>query len=278
MKRYIICLISVLFLLAPSFFAAAQKGSEPLSVMSYNIRNGLEKDGTNSWDYRYPASGMMIEEQDPDVLCLQEPLWGQVNYLKNVLYGYKYIGVGAKDGKDAGELAAIMYKPKTISVGKWGTFWLSDTPDEPSDSWDGESRLTATWAILKHKKSGKRFFLVNVRIAGEQNLSNGVKLVAAKVQELNTEGLPVVVGGDFNLEYSSAALMPLKAFLSNAREDAARSDETPSYNGWGKSSATIDHIWFSGFSSCVSFETITKEYYERNFISDHYPVKASLIF
>ena len=278
MKRYTFPFISVLFLIAATLSGASQKAVNTFTVMSYNIRNSLEKDGTNAWDYRYPASGMMIDDNQPDVVCVQEALKGQVSYLDVVLEDYKAVGVGADNGKNEGEFTAILYKKKTVSVSKWGTFWLSDTPEKASDGWDGEKRLCATWAVMKDKKSGKRFFIVNVRLAGERTLRDGAALVAAKVRELNKDGLPAFVAGDFNMEYSDSSLLPLRSVMSNAREDAAIADTTPSFNGWGKSQATIDHIWYSGVGSCISFETVTKPYYERNFISDHYPVKATFIF
>ena len=278
MKISLFSLISVAFLSIFSLPCAAQKAREPLSVMSFNIRNSLEKDGTNSWEHRYPATGIMVDDQKPDVLCLQEALANQNNYLVNVLTGYKYVGVGAEDGKKDGEYTTIFYRTKTVSVAKWGTFWISDNPEAPSDSWDPDQRLCATWAVMKDKKSGNRFFLLNVRLAGEKTVENGLPLVLSKLDELNKDGLPVVLAGDFNLEYLSACLLPLRSAMSNAREVASRTDDVPSFNGWGKKSGTIDHIWFSRFSSCVSFETVTKPYFERNFISDHYPVKAALIF
>ena len=59
---------------------------------------------------------------------------------------------------------------------------------------------------------------------------------------------------------------------------AERTDRLNSYNGWGKSSSVIDYIYYSGFASCPKFETIQKKYGDFPFISDHYPIKAVLIF
>jgi endonuclease/exonuclease/phosphatase family metal-dependent hydrolase len=40
----------------------------------------------------------------------------------------------------------------------------------------------------------------------------------------------------------------------------------------------IDYIYISGFSSCLEYQTVTKKYNDRKFISDHYPITARLIF
>ena len=55
-------------------------------------------------------------------------------------------------------------------------------------------------------------------------------------------------------------------------------EEYFTFNGWGTAKKTIDHIWFSGIGSCTEFETVTKRYMDRTFISDHFPVKATFIF
>ena len=69
----------------------------------------------------------------------------------------------------------------------------------------------------------------------------------------------------------------MKEGFQNARTAAVVTDDHFSYNGWGRAQSTIDYVWFKGFS-CTRFETVTKPYYERTFISDHFPVKAVLVF
>ena len=277
MKRFFLILTAViLFPLALS----AKGEKEGVIAMSYNIRYGTASDGTNSWQYRYGASAMMLDDQKPDVVGLQEALSDQVQYLTMALdKTYKAVGVGRDDGKKAGEIMAVLYNFKTTKLLKWGTFWLSDTPDVPSRGWDGACNRCATWAILKDKATGKKFFFVNTHIdhVGAEAQQKGVKLVADKIAELNKEGLPVIVTGDFNMEVSNASMAPMKEGFQNAREAAVVTDDHFSYNGWGKASSTIDYVWFKGFT-CTRFETVTKPYAERTFISDHFPVKAVLVF
>lgn len=277
MKRFFLILTAViLFPLALS----AKGEKEGVIAMSYNIRYGTASDGTNSWQYRYGASAMMLDDQKPDVVGLQEALSDQVQYLTMALdKTYKAVGVGRDDGKKAGEIMAVLYNFKTTKLLKWGTFWLSDTPDVPSRGWDGACNRCATWAILKDKATGKKFFFVNTHIdhVGAEAQQKGVKLVTDKIAELNKEGLPVIVTGDFNMEVSNTSMAPMKEGFQNAREAAVVTDDHFSYNGWGKASSTIDYVWFKGFT-CTRFETVTKPYAERTFISDHFPVKAVLVF
>ena len=155
MKR-LTAILLIVALLPLALAAKDNKGHEGIHAISFNIRYANAEDGTNSWKYRYPAVAMMLDDQRPDVAGLQECLYEQFEYLQTSLDKlYKFVGVGRDDGKKAGEMMAIMYNPKTVSLVKWGTFWLSETPDVPSKGWDAACYRTATWALMKDKESGR---------------------------------------------------------------------------------------------------------------------------
>ena len=253
--------------------------SEGLKVMSYNIRLGSAQDGTNSWALRYTATGKMLEDQKPDVFGVQEALEYQVRYIEEMC-GYESVGVGRENGKKEGEHMSIFWNKKTVSMLKWGTFWLSDTPEKPSKGWDAECFRTATWALMKDKKTGKKFYFVNTHLdhKGTEAQKNGLKLIVDRIAEINPDGLPMILTGDFNIEPKNPALKDLDACMQSARNIAEKTDDHATYNGWGKSSTMIDYIYVSGFSSCPEYQTVTKRYEDRKFISDHYPIFARLIF
>lgn len=280
MRRIVLAVLAMAALL-PLNLNAKDDARTGLTVMSYNIRQASAQDGTNSWQYRYAASAMMIDELKPDVLGMQEVEYSVFGYLKDVfLKSYKIIGVGREDGKKKGEMMAVMYNSKTISLLKWGTFWLSETPDVPSLGWDGACHRCATWAILKDKDSGKKFFLVDTHIdhEGQEAQKKGIETLMGKISELNSENLPVVLMGDFNMEANNAALEPVKSSMKDARRTAVVSDDHHTYNGWGKAHDSIDFIWYKGFGSCIEYQTVTRAFMDRNFISDHFPIKAVLMF
>ena len=259
----------------------AQSGEDSsLRVVSFNIRNGEANDGTNSWIYRYPASVLMVREIRPDIMGLQEAYEYQVNFLAENLRDYKCVGVGREDGKHEGEHMSIFYNKKTVSLKKWGTFWLSETPDEPSLGWDGACRRTATWALMKDKRTGHKFIYVNTHLdhVGKAAQRNGLNLIMEKVAELNPDNLPAVLTGDFNVEPDDSILKALDGKMTSARDVAVKTDRHGTYNDWGKASSVIDYIYFTGFSSCPEFRTVTEKFGDWQFVSDHYPVTAVLIF
>ena len=175
---------------------------------------------------------------------------------------------------------AIFYNKKKVSLRKWGTFWLSETPDEPSLGWDGACRRTMTWALMKEKKSGKKFFFVDTHLdhVGTVAREKGVELIMSKIAGLNKDNLPVVLVGDFNVSPSDPVIADIEKTMKNTRKIAAETDNIGTYNDWGKASEIIDNIFYRGFKSCTLFETVTAPYADRKFISDHYPIKAVLVF
>lgn len=255
-------------------------GPETLKVVSFNIRNGEASDGTNSWIYRYPATALMIEDQKPDIMGLQEAYSYQVSFITENLLNYEAVGVGREDGRKEGEHMSILYNKKTVFLKKWGTFWLSDTPDEPSQGWDGACKRTATWALMKDKRSGNSFLYVNTHLdhVGKEAQKNGLALILSKIGEINKDNLPVILTGDFNVRPDDPVLTELDKTMKSARATAAKTDSHDTFNGWGKGDGVIDYIYYSGFSSCPEFETIVKKYADRQFISDHFPIFAVLEF
>ncbi len=281
MRRVIFVFMAALMML-PVSMEAKNKRTADITVISYNIRVGTAKDGTNSWEYRYPASAMMIMDQKPDIFGVQEALDFQVKYLEEYCPGYESIGVGREDGKHKGEHMSIFYNKKAIKLIKWGTFWLSETPEEPSKGWDADCFRSATWALMKDKASGRKFYYVNTHLdhVGWEARKNGLKLIVDRIAEINPKNFPMILTGDFNMRIDRPEFDDLKNIMQNAREVAVKTDHHNTYNEWGKASADyiIDYIWFKEFSSCTEYQTITKQYLDRAFVSDHYPIRATLIF
>ena len=270
------CILTAVLLLG-----ALAVSAQSLTVISYNIRLGEAKDGTNSWPFRYSASRAMVMDQLPDIMGLQEAYLYQAYYLKEYCKGYNYVGVGRENGKKEGEIMAIFYRKETVKLLKWGTFWLSETPKKPSMGWDAACKRTATWALMKDKKTGQKFYYVNTHLdhVGLEAREKVLQLIVDRIAEMNKKGLPVVVTGDFNMTPEQKEFAPLNKVMRSARETAYKTDHLATFHGWGKEDTKIiDHIFYQGFSSCVEYETIRKSYEDRKFISDHYPIKAVLVF
>ena len=165
-----------------------------LRIVTLNVRRDRQDDGINNWQFRRDLIAAIVHKYDPDIAAFQEVLVHQLRDLQEMLPGYRYVGVGRDDGREAGEFAPIFHR--NLPVARHGTFWLSDTPERPSRTWPGMTRI-CTWATF----AGERRFAVfncHLEYEFEETQLNSVDLLAAKTREYAAR-LPLFVVGDFNL-------------------------------------------------------------------------------
>lgn len=253
-----------------------------VNVMSFNIRydNPDEEKAEYLWDNRKKAFPAMTADIRPTVIGIQEARLTQKTWLDENLKGYKSIGRGRNDGANA-EYMAIYYLDNEIEVQHWGTFWLSETPDKVSIGWDASVERSATWAILRHKPSGQKFFYINTHLdhKGTTARTESLKLIESYIAKLNIERLPAVVTADFNCPITDPAFDNIKKSMKDARSSCKESDNAASFNNFGKGTTTpnIDHILYSGFDG-MTFNVVNRRYENVPYISDHYPISAILKF
>jgi endonuclease/exonuclease/phosphatase family metal-dependent hydrolase len=282
MRKLTLIIAAVLMVLPFKSSAQKQTRDYDLKVMSYNIRLGTAKDGTNSWEYRYPATALMLKDQMPDVFGVQEAFNFQIKFIEENFTDYDSFGVGRDNGKSEGEFMSIFWNKKTVKMIKGGTFWLSETPEKPSMGWDAACKRTATWALMKDKNTGKLFYFVNTHLdhRGAEARRKGLELIVSRIDEINPKGYPMILTGDFNIKPDNEALVGLEQRMQSARKIAPKTDNNATFNNWGKakSDMVIDYIYVSGFSACLEYHTITEKYGTWKYVSDHYPIYAKLIF
>lgn len=280
MKKVLLAIISiVLFILV---FNSCKTSEQALKVISYNIRVGSAPDGDHHWDKRKPATPAMIADQKPDIFGLQEALKMQLDYIEETCPNFDHVGVHRDDGKEKGEVMAIFWNTKTQEMIRWGNFWLSETPETPSKGWDAACFRTATWALLKDKRYNKYYYYVNTHLdhLGKEARAKGLSLIVDRIDDINPEGYPMILTGDFNVNLGDPCLQSLSGRMESVRDIAPKTDSLNTYQGFGteKGQRVIDYIYESGFRATPSFETITKTYEGVPYISDHYPVAAVLVF
>ena len=280
MKKILFAILGIALILPTA--NSCKKNEQTLKVISYNIRVGSAPDGDHHWDKRKIATPAMIEDQKPDIFGLQEALKMQLDYIEETCPDYDHVGVHRDDGKEKGEVMAIFWNTKTQEMIKWGNFWLSETPEIPSKGWDAACFRTATWALLKDKRYKKFYYYVNTHLdhIGQEARAKGLSLIVDRIDDINPEGYPMILTGDFNVELGDPCLQSLVGRMESVRDIAPVTDSLITYNGWGATDrgSAIDYIYESGFKATPSFETITKTYKDVPFISDHYPVAAVLVF
>ena len=192
-----------------------------IKAISFNITVS-QNDGENYWSARRDVIVKFINAEKPDVMGMQEVTAHQLNYLTSKLSDYAEYGVdrgnSQSPGSNAGERTSIMYNKQTVEVLDKGTFWLSDTPEVSSRSWNDTGSTgyaadahkyhrTCTWIKFKHKADGKVFFYYNTHLEfgyhanynlGQNAREKGVALIVERIKQQAVNGEVVIFGGDMN--------------------------------------------------------------------------------
>ncbi|MDR9457333.1 MAG: endonuclease/exonuclease/phosphatase family protein [Salegentibacter sp.] len=255
--------------------------AQDLEVMSYNIRFQTENDGENSWSKRKDHLTNQIKFYEPHILGVQEALVSQLKHFENELDNYKYIGVGRDDGKEAGEFSAIFYDLRKVDILDEGTFWLSETPGEVSVGWDAAMERVCTYGKFKEKDSDEKFWVFNTHFdhIGEEARENSARLIYEKISELNTEGLPVILMGDLNLEPDAPGIKFLSEKMNDSKK-VADLDFGPegTFNAYDFSKPVkrrIDYIFTSDDIKVLKYAVLSDSR-ELKYPSDHLPVFVKL--
>ena len=277
--RSFICLFAM-SIVALSLFCGCGNSKKDVEIkyISYNIRYGTADDGDNSWDIRKPATKEMIEREQPDVFGLQEALVSQLEYIDKNFPNYRRVGVGRDDGKEEGEFMAVYYRNDMFKLLDSGNFWLSETPDSCSFGWDAACRRIVTWAKFRDLDSRKVFFVFNTHLdhVGAVAREQSILLIIRKIDEITKgKNVPVFLSGDFNSDVKSSIFDPLKASMKDSRAILPESEWITTYNNFGNGNdALIDYIFYKN-AEVLDFKTLNGDY-GKPYISDHYPVMATM--
>ena len=108
--------------------------AEEIRVVTWNILRG--RDGgppwlRGDWSSRRPALATALEAVQPDILCVQEALPGQLCFLEQTLPNHHRAGVGRDDGRAGGEHCAIFFESDRFAKLDEATFWLEEPSDQP---------------------------------------------------------------------------------------------------------------------------------------------------
>lgn len=272
MKNLVV--LAFCLLMVPAF---GQKRSEKaLNLMTYNIRYNNPGDGVNAWPNRKDWVKDLVEYYDTDILCVQEALKDQVDYLLKDSR-FELEGVGRDDGETRGEYTAILYNKKRFRKEKAGTFWLSETPGQPSKGWDAQIIRICTWVKLFDKATKKDFFVFNTHYdhMGVKAREKSSELIREKIKQIAGK-LPVILSGDLNTNPETQPISVLKTFLKDAKEISKAKPYGPegTFNAFkfdAKLKDRIDYIFVNDQFDVLKFAVLSDSKDQR-YPSDHLPV------
>lgn len=283
-KRILICLVTLLTLIV----AGCSEGEE-LKVISFNIRYDNPRDNLNAWPNRASFTAEFLAGEKADLIGLQEVLWHQYEYLKESLKGYESVAVGRDDGLQAGEACPVFFNSNRFEMLENGTFWLSETPDEPGSRGPGAALpRIVTWLHLKEKSSGRKLHFFNTHFCHVSDSARRMSamIIAGAVRNIAGDGFYVVTG-DFNLLPDSKAYGVLTGegapyhVLYDTYHLSETEPEGPAwtFNGFSDKpgAGRIDYIFVPAATKVLSHKTIVAKS-DGLFISDHWPIVTNLVW
>ncbi len=175
--------------------------SEALRVMTFNIRGFYHPDdGANEWQHRESLHFETIRRCAPDLIGLQEAQTGNLKAYHRELPGYHWMAWPEYGDAPPHEWPAIYWRPDRLRPIDSGGFWLSETPERHSGSWDTDCIRSAAWVKFRCVATGATIVHVNTHLDHRSELArvNGAALIIARLDELQRDGAAAVVTGDFN--------------------------------------------------------------------------------
>lgn len=253
--------------------------------MTYNIRYDNPADGINAWTNRKSSLIEQIRLNKPDILGIQEALPNQIADLALALPKYAYVGVG-RDPNNTGEGVPIFFNKGHFEVLESSTFWLSETPSEPSIGWDAAMNRICVYALFEAVDNKHKFWVFNCHFdhQGEKAKAESARLVLAIMQRMNVKGYPIVLMGDFNSTPLSVPIGLIKEKMDDSLDISLTEPIGPAgtFSGFYSEqpvSNRIDYIFSDkAFQVEVLSHKALQNPTEGRYPSDHLPVLVKIRF
>ena len=274
-----------------SFSVAAFGQAESVRVMTFNIRYPNPDDGVDYWPNRKDMVASMIRFHQADIIGVQEAFRFQLDELTALLPGFSWYGLCRTDGRISpepdNEFSAIFYRKERFDLLDSGTFWLSESPDQPgSVGWDAALPRIASWVQFRDKANGRVFYHFNTHFdhLGTQARQESARLIRKQIQAIAGDGA-VLLTGDFNCIPTDEPYRIITE-QGSGLADALFQSQTPhhgplsTWSGFqfpGVPGRRIDFI-FVNDQIKVLRHGILSDCWSGSFPSDHLPVLAEVYF
>ncbi|MGM0448054.1 MAG: endonuclease/exonuclease/phosphatase family protein [Methanobacteriota archaeon] len=274
-----------------------------IRMLSYNVRYANRGDHHDAWHDRRDAVARLVRFHHPDVAAFQEPLPDQRDDLRERLPGYAFVGRG-READGEGEGCPVAVRSDRWEVAASDTFWLSETPDEPSTGWDASYPRIATWARVRAVEGTAELLVVNTHFdhVSARARRESARLLRERLPEVRETAdaaalIPVALVGDLNCTPGSDPHRILVGDDPESGGDAAgtatedrvalrdaaaaadlRHGPETSLTDFARliDGRRIDHALVSPDVTAEAFATLTDRDDRGRYPSDHLPILARL--
>ena len=192
-----------------------------MDVMTINLRYRNAEDVDNHWNNRKHLVVNLIHKYSPSLIGTQEGYKDQLDDLARMVPGYAYLDA-QKLVSVQRQCPTIFYRRDIFKPEKAGNFWLSETPGFPdSKSWDTAYPRLVTHALFSIKETEQQFYFFNTHFDHKSAWARreSAFLLLNKMKEINSDDLPTILVGDFNMGCRTMEheFLTGKAEIDNAR-------------------------------------------------------------
>lgn len=276
-----------------------------IKAISQNIRHSNDA-APNTRAERIARFKEVIPSYDPDVVAVQEyrnSAWFKA-WQNEILAGYNYYvatradttrdGLTPETAIQPDERMAIFWKADKFRLMDSGMFWLSETPDVNSPTfnvsdayieydeeaglyYDNRNRI-CVWVKLQDIATGMEFFYFDCHFhTVDISMPPSAQLIVERAQTIAGD-LPVIACGDFNL-YSREPAYPV---LTSYFEDVAvtMGDLSGTMHGYKENIVPerIDYFFTHGDTvDSVKYKVIDDRGSDGGFCSDHYGLYSEFV-
>jgi endonuclease/exonuclease/phosphatase family metal-dependent hydrolase len=172
--------------------------------MSFNVRGSFRDRGTpNAWPERAALNVETIRRYAPDVIGFQELQSRNLETYGETLPRYAH-SLGPEYGnRERPNYNAIFFDPSRLRLLDAGGFWLSETPQRYSSSWESRVVRCASWAYFELSDARLSFVHLNTHLdhVSSPARREGSRLILRRLADFprrHEDDTPVLVTGDFN--------------------------------------------------------------------------------
>ena len=257
-------------------------------VMTFNVRGAYHRDAQNAWRNRAALNVATIKRLAPAVIAFQEFQDGNLRVYETELPLHDHVLGPRYENRRPHAHNAIFWDRSRVELVRSGGFWLSETPERFSGSWDTPQVRSLNWALLRLLPDGAGFLHLNTHLDHVSGPARrrGAELILCWLERTGVE-VPVVLTGDFNCEpgsdtyntFARAGFADAHLLAGNAPANTFHAFKGERYRPRPGKEGRIDWILLRGgprlgwgVRSCEVVRDAEPPVYP----SDHYPVLANL--
>ena len=231
----------------------------------------------------------LVEEYQPDLIGTQECSWQWLQLLQDVLGDRYEIYGNSRDGPYDPEVErdAILFRKDRFEQKDGETFWLSNTPSEPTSklNYEGVWRI-CTWALLHDLETEETILFSNTHLQnGYQEEYGEVRYQQADIllrrlrkgNNYLTE-YPGFLTGDFNGVPEEHFYSHVTSIYNDSKKTAIHdhSKVDYSYHDYGRVQYLLDYCFHSPKNvTILDYQILDKQY--NGYVSDHYGILVTAI-